>query len=161
MKNHNMRTIVAALALIATLWAWAGVERPTTLCVENTLGEVMTFALSENPKMTFKGTFVVIQAGEINVLKFKDLTRAYFTEEDPDAVAQAAATQSESVTTDSDIIGFKNFKPLTRVFVYTATGTLAKVAQTDIDGQLHLSVSDLPHGTYVIQAGHSSVKMRK
>lgn len=162
MKLNNIRTIIATFALLAGITqAWAGVERPTTLCVENTKGEVMTFPLSENPKMTFVGTYVVIKTSEPKLLKFKELTRAYFLEEDPDAVTDAAATPGETVSPGADVIGFSHFAPLTRVLIYSASGSIVKAAQTDVDGRLRLSVSDLPHGVYVIQAGHSSVKMSK
>lgn len=159
MTRISLKIFVATLALILSVYAKAGVERATTLCVVNAVGEEMTFPLSENPKMTFKGTYVVIQTNEVKLLRFKDLVRAYFTEEDPDGFT--APTVGETVTTDNDVIGFNHFKPLTRVFVYTASGSLAKVAQTDTEGKLRLSIGNLPHGLYVIKAGNSSVKLSK
>lgn len=160
MKNTISRIFLGISMLLCAAAVQAGVKNPTTLCVENTKGEVMAFALDERPIITFKGTYVIVQAGETKLLKFRDLTKAYFAEEDPTAVNDATG-EGESIKSGANTISFSHFKPLTTILVYTAGGTLVKRAQTTVSGELTISIQDLPKGFYVIKAGKTSVKLTK
>ncbi len=147
--------------LLIGLKAEAGVQDAKTLCIENVSGEVVTFPLLESPKMTFKGLYVIVQATAANskILKFKDLTKAYFTDEET-AVNSATATDEE-VATLSNTIEFSNFAPNTVIRVYTPSGMIAKQGYTDSDGRLQLSVNDLHRGTYIIKGGNTVFKYKK
>lgn len=150
---------IVALLLLFGLKVEAGVEDAKTLCIENVSGEVVTFPLIESPKMTFKGLYVIVQASESKILKFKDLTKAYFTDEET-AVKDAAAS-AEEVATLSNTIDFSNFAPNTVIRVYTPSGMIVKQGYTDAEGRLQLSVSDLHRGTYIIKGGNTVFKYKK
>ena len=148
--------------LLFGLKAEAGVENAKTLCVENVNGEVVTFPLLESPKMTFKGLYVIVQsqsASNSKILKFKDLTKAYFSDEET-AVNDVAAG-SEEVSALSNTIDFSNFAPNTVIRVYTPGGMLMKQGYTDADGRLQLTVSDLHRGVYIIKGGNTVFKYKK
>ena len=135
------------------LTAFAGVKNATTLCVEDKTGTVLKFALADRPKISFRGNYTVVQAAEIKLLQFRNLYKAYFTDEDdPTAVSEVAAGQ-ESIDARYGTVSFNGFKPLTPVLVYTPAGTLVKKAQTNVDGYLQMTLQDLPPGIYVVKAG--------
>ena len=77
MKQKIFSLVLLALCVVA---ASAGVKNATTLCIENLKGEVVQFPLTESPKMTFKGNFIVVQASATKVIRFKDVRQVYFTD---------------------------------------------------------------------------------
>ena len=151
---------ILMLMLFASPLAKAGVENATTLCIENTSGEVVSFALAEEPKIMFKGNYVVVQASEIKLLKFKDLTKAYSTAEDPDGIYGANLTQEE-ISTLLNTVQFRNFTPGANVLVYSVAGHLLHRTTIGEDGTLQYSLDNLLPGTYVIKAGKTSFKVYK
>ena len=149
------------LLMLAAITASAGVKNATTLCIEDKTGGVLKFYLSERPKIMFKGNYTIVQTSEIKLLQFRNLARAYFTdEEDPTAVDAAAAGQ-ETIEARANTINIEGFKPLTTVLVYTAAGTLLKKAQADVLGSAKVSVGELPSGVYVVKAGKTTFKMKR
>lgn len=150
---------IVALMLLFGLKAQAGVEDAKTLCIENVNGEVVTFPLIESPKMTFKGLYVIVQTSENKILKFKELTKAYFTEEE--TAVNAATASEEEIAAQSNTINFSNFAPNTVIRVYTTSGMIAKQGYTDAEGRLQLSVADLHRGTYIIKGGNTVFKYKK
>ena len=79
----------------------AGVKNATTLCIEDKTGGVLKFYLSERPKITFRGNYTIVQAGETKLLQFRNLAKAYFTDEDdPTGISEADA----SVNTQYSIV---------------------------------------------------------
>lgn len=131
----------------------AGVKNATTLCVEDKTGAVLKFALADRPKITFRGNYTVVQAAEVKLLQFRNLYKAYFTDEDDPSAVSDVAAGAETIDTRYGTVSFNGFKPLTPVLVYTPAGTLVKKAQTNVDGYLQMTLQDLPPGIYVVKAG--------
>lgn len=150
--------LIAFLALAITS-AQAGVEDAKTLCVEMKSGEVITFPLIDRPRMTFKGTYVVVAASESKVLKFKDVKMAYFTEEE--TAVNSAQQTPEAMANQGNTIVFSNYAPGTTVRVYTPNGNLMKQAVTDAEGRLALTIADLPVGIYLVKGGNTVFKFKK
>ena len=148
--------LLILIGLIATgNWSLvsAGVKNATTLCIEEKDGTVLKFTLASRPKITFRGNYTVVQADEIKLLQFRNLARAYFTDEDdPTAVSEVAAG-AEQMQANVNEVTFNGFKPLTPVLVYTTAGTLVKTGQTDVNGYLQMTMQDLPRGIYVVKTG--------
>ena len=88
----------------------------------------------------------------------KNLGNAYFTADDDPLAVGDQAFSDESMSAQAGTITLRNFKPLTRVLVYTTNGTLVKKAQTDVAGFLVFSLQDLPRGIYVVKAGKTTFK---
>ena len=138
--------------------ARAGVKNATTLCVVDKTGAELKFALADRPKISFRGSYTVIQAAEIKLLQFKNLYKAYFTDEDdPSAISDATANGQWSMVNGQ--WSMSNFKPLTNVLIYDTRGTLVRKAQTDVQGAAQVSVADLPPGIYIVKAGKMKFKI--
>ncbi len=145
--------------MLPVFGAKAAVDDAVTVCIEMTSGEVISLPLLERPRLTFKGTYVILQASENKVLKFKDLARVYFSDEET-AVNDATAT-GEEIDSQFDTVGFKNFAPNTVVRVYNPNGMILKRGYVGADGTLQLTTSDLGRGTYIIKAGKTTFKLMK
>lgn len=161
-KPETMKSkILSLFALLALAFtsAQAGVEDAKTLCVEMKSGEVITFPLIDRPRMTFKGTYVIVAASESKIMKFKDVKMAYFTEEE--TAVNSAELTPESMATLGNTIAFSNYAPGTKVRVYTPNGNLMKQAVTDAEGRLTLTIADLPVGIYFVKGGNTVFKFKK
>ncbi len=152
MKQKILSFILLALCTVA---ASAGVKGATTLCIENSKGEVVQFPLIETPKMTFKSTFVIVQASTTKVYRFKDIASVYFTD---DETGINDITDSEEINNFYNTVTLSKFAANTPVRVYTPAGMIVKQAKTDGEGSLQLSTADLPRGTYIIKAGKTAFK---
>lgn len=150
-------SIIATLLLLCCLGAQAGVENAVTLCIENKSGEVVEIPLIERPKISFKATYVILQASSTRIFKFKDLKQLYFTDEET-AVSDQSAAAGEGIEASADYVCFSNFAPNTTVRVYTPSGMIVKQTATDQNGRLQLSLSNLARGTYIIKAGKTTFK---
>ena len=155
------KTFLILTALIIAVIASAGVKNATTLCIEDKTNGVMKFYLSQRPKLSFRGNYAIVQAGETKLLQFRNLVRAYFTDEDDPTAINEVAADGEQIDCQIGNISLSGFKPLTRVLVYTPAGTLVKKAQADVQGTLDLSLADLPSGIYVVKVGKTTFKMQK
>lgn len=155
MKRKFLLSVLFALGVLTMS---AGVKNATTLCIENSKGEVVMFALDDSPKMTFKSTFVVVQASETKVFRFKDIAQVYFTDR---ATGITDATTEEEISNQLNTITLNKFTPNTPVRVYTTSGMIVKQANTDSEGSLQVSTSDLSRGTYIIKAGKTAFKFIK
>jgi hypothetical protein len=152
MKHKILSFILLALCTVA---ASAGVKDATTLCIENSKGETVKFALIESPKMTFKSTFVIVQASETKIFRFKEIASVYFTDEE---TGINDATTDEEVSNRLNTVSLTKFAANTAVRVYTPAGMIVKQTMTDADGSADVSTSDLPRGTYIIKAGKTAFK---
>lgn len=150
---------IVALMLLCSLGSKAAVDGAVTVCIENTSGEVISFPLLEQPKIVFKGTYVLVQASENKVMKFKDLKSVYFSDEET-AVIDAAATPEE-ISAQLSTIAFSNFAPGTVARVYTTAGMIVKRGYADADGKLKIQTADLCRGTYIVKAGKTTFKFTK
>lgn len=151
-------SIIASLLMLCTFSARAGVENATTLVIQNVSGEIVEFPLENSPKMTFKNTYVIVQAGINKIFKVKDIKKAYFTDE---TTAVNAVTTEEEIAAQANTIIFSSFAPNTPVRVYTPGGMIVKQAYTDAEGRLQLSIDDLHRGTYIIKGGKTVMKYKK
>ena len=156
MKRYLL--IISALFLLGVLSMKAGVENATTLCIENTKGEVVQFPLAESPKMMFKSTFAIVQASTTKVFKFKDIRQVYFTDR---TTGINDATTPEEISRQQNTITLNKFTPNSVVRVYTTSGMIAKQAYTDAEGALQMNTDDLARGTYIIKAGKTAFKFMK
>ena len=160
-----MKKILLLLLILMVNGQWSmingGVKDATTLCIEDKTGAVLKFSLASRPKITFRGNYTVVQADEVKLLQFRNLSRAWFEAEDPDAVNSQCSMLNAQCSMANGLWSFSGFKPLTRVLIYTVNGTLVQKAQTDTSGRLQLSTADLPTGIYVVKAGKMSFKMAK
>lgn len=152
MKQKILSLILFALCTVA---ASAGVERATTLCIENSKGEVVQFPLAESPKMTFKSTFIVVQASATKVFRFKDVKQVYFTD---DATGIDEVAGGEEIDNRYNTVTLSKFAANIPVRVYTTGGMIVKQAATDGEGTLQISIDDLPRGTYIVKAGKTAFK---
>ena len=140
--------------------ARAGVKNATTLCVEDKTGAVLKFSLADRPKISFRGNYTVIQAAEIKLLQFRNLYKAYFTdEEDPTAINEVSASGMPQASIVNGEWSMANFKPLTNVLIYDTRGNPVRKAQTDVQGAAQVSVGDLPSGIYIVKAGKMKFKI--
>ena len=154
-----MRKFSLIVLLFAAVIATAGVKNATTLCIEDKSGGVLEFALTDRPKITFRAKYTIVQwANDVKLLQFANLAKAYFTADDDPLAVSDQAFSDESMSAQAGTITLRNFKPLTRVLVYTTNGTLVKKAQTDVAGFLVFSLQDLPRGIYVVKAGKTTFK---
>ena len=155
MKQKIFSLVLLALCVVA---ASAGVKNATTLCIENLRGEVVQFPLTESPKMTFKGNFIVVQASATKVIRFKDVRQVYFTD---GATGINDATAGEEIDNQLNTITLNKFAANIPVRVYTTSGMIVKQATTDSEGSLQISTGDLSRGTYIIKAGKTAFKFIK
>ena len=161
-KTTAMKKILLliTLTLTLTLTLSAGVKNATTLCVEDKTGAVLKFSLADRPKISFRGNYTVIQAAEIKLLQFRNLYKAYFTdEEDPTAINEVSASGMPQASIVNGEWSMANFKPLTNVLIYDTRGNLVRKAQTDVQGAAQVSVGDLPSGIYIVKAGKMKFKI--
>lgn len=156
MKRYLL--IISALFLLGVLSIKAGVENATTLCIENTKGEVVQFPLSESPKMMFKSSFAIVQASTTKVFRFKEIRQVYFTDR---TTGINDATTPEEISRQLNTITLNKFAANTVVRVYTTSGMIAKQAYTDSEGSLQITTDDLARGTYIIKAGKTAFKFMK
>lgn len=152
------------LALGHSATASAGVKNATTLCIENKDGSVLKFYLSERPKIIFKGNYTIVQTAETKLLQFRNLRKAYFTDEDDPTGLDNSEQRMENNTHFSMVNGqwsMNNFPPLTTVLVYTPGGTLVSKAQTNTQGSATISLDNLPTGVYIVKAGKMKFKIAR
>ena len=152
------------LALGYSATASAGVKNATTLCIEDKTGGVLKFYLSERPKIIFKGNYTIVQTGETKLLQFRNLRKAYFTDEEDPTGLENSEQRIGNNAQWSMVNGqwsMDNFPPLTTVLVYTPGGTLVSKAQTNTQGSATISLGSLPSGVYIIKAGKMKFKIAK
>lgn len=153
MKKIILLLLICSFQFTFLNVANAGVKNATTLCIEQKDGTLLKFTLASRPKITFRGNYTVVQADEVKLLQFRNLVRAYFTDEDDPTAVSDVAAGAEQMEATGNAVTFNGFKPLTPVLIYTTAGTLVKKAQTDVNGYLQMTLQDLPRGIYVVKAG--------
>lgn len=166
-KNKTIPSTMALrkltfLFLFATIFASAGVKNATTLCIEDNNGTVLKYALQERPQIIFLGNYAVVRSSEIKILQLRNLVKAYFLNENEEPDTVNSATKAEGkISVQAGAISLADFKPATKVLVYTTSGTLVRLGEADATGSLILPIGDLPEGIYVVKAGKTVFKMMR
>ena len=105
-----------------------------------------------------------MQTAETKLLQFRNLRKAYFTDEDDPTGLDDSEQRIENNTHFSMVNGqwsMNNFPPLTTVLVYTPGGTLVSKAQTNTQGSATISLDNLPTGVYIVKAGKMKFKIAR
>ncbi len=155
MKKPILMCLLATLCVMPT---FGGVS----LVVILTSSEEVTFALSENPSITFSGGNMIVNESPSYTYSIADVSKYTFKESTPTDVNDANVTSS-GVTFSrlGDVFTIEGLPSGVEAYAYGAFGGVVDRTKSDADGVATLNLSAAGAGVYVLSAGGSSIKVTK
>lgn len=147
------RTLLAAIAALFCLSAMA---EDFNLYIINAASEKTTYAVTDLQKITFEDGSVVVTttAGTTATVAISDIAKMYFNTESAEGIN---AISQSAISFDGNTIHFA--ESADKVSVYSASGSLVATG-SQLAGST-LSLSDMPHGVYIVAIDGKSFKVIK
>lgn len=148
--------------IIAMIWAalpfdgiFAADERFLVLNAKD--GTKTTFALSENPKISFSnGELSVVCSNRTFSISLADIQNYAFLQE---STGIAEVIKDGSVKLENGFVVFNGLATGSKVAVYMQDGKLVRKGIADSKGSAVLSLSGLPKGILILQSNKTSIKV--
>lgn len=133
----------------------------TALIVHQKSGEVVYYSFSEQPKVTYLGTNLVITTSKTkveyplaNLLKFSFGDMA-------NSVGAVASESKTEVRLDNGAIAVTGAKPSSVLAIYNTNGMLINSHIVDENGNAYIFISNLTKGIYIIKSDNITFKFIK
>lgn len=123
-------------------------------------GTVRTISLTENPATTFQNDKLVISTSKSTISIPLDQVRKYTFELGQTDGVDEKVSESVSFSHNAESIKFRNLKSGSKISLWSSSGILIKQIEAG-DGETTVSVSDLPDGTYIVNANGITYKIIK
>jgi hypothetical protein len=153
--------IVILFSTIALLVA-IQVKSQTTIVVQSILGSTQTYSLSDNGKLYFASTNLIIYDGTTQVsVPLNEIQKIYFAQNSSVEDLNIASTQNIALYPNpaNNVIRLKNLNSSTLVSIYSMEGRL--VLSKECASDESIDVSCLQKGFYVVRASNKSFKLIK
>ena len=156
-----MKTFLLSFLLThSCLFAMAD-ENPTHFVVWSKDGNPVAYNLSENPKVTFTETDLIISAKGIEVTYAIDKMARFTYEDDEETPIKDLQNDEMIFKLKGEYLLFPALKANSSVSIYSAGGKLIfkKIVQTS--GEYSFPISSLSAGTYLVTANGVTYKIIK
>lgn len=132
----------------------------TALIVHLKSGEVVYYSFSEQPKVTYSGTDLLLTTTKTKV-EYPLANLQKFTFGDmANGIGDVLINKAEMKLENGAIV-VTNAKPSSVVSIYNASGMLAKSHVVDENGNAYISSSNLKEGIYIIKSDNVTFKFIK
>ena len=133
--------------------------KETQLIVWAKNGEKVAFLLSENPKITFSETDIIITSKDMIVTySLENMLRFTYENEINTSVINV---NDNLLKFDGEVLLFPNLKVNSNIAVYTLVGKVVFSKTTDVNGDFLLPVSYLEAGVYIVNVNGIIYKILK
>lgn len=148
------KTIIATLLLAASLPTLADEYQYLTITQKSTAKSIELASIQKITFETQAGNVVVTTTeGEVR-FPLSEMEKMYFSAT-ADAI-KAMPLQSENLKMDRGELKVKG-EGLLRI--YTANGALQRMAK--VNGETSINLDNLPQGTYIVNMGNQTIKIKK
>ena len=130
--------------------------------IENTNGETVSFLLSEDPHFKFNGQTVTVTTDDVTIdYEAEEIARVYLTKSIPTGIdiSELPANKEGKLSIEAGRIVITGLQPSESANVYQLTGVLAATMKADQEGQLVISIDDMPAKVSIIKTKHQSFKI--
>lgn len=132
----------------------------TALIVHQKSGEVVYYSFSEQPKVTYSGTDLVLTTSKTKV-EYPLANLLKFTFGDMANGVEDVMESKAEVKLGNGAIALTGAKPSSVVSIYNASGMLINSQTVDENGNAYLSSSNLAEGIYIIKSDNVTFKFMK
>lgn len=133
--------------------------KETQLIVWAKNGEKVAFLLSENPKIKFSETDIIITSKDMIVTySLENMLRFTYENEINTSVINV---NDNLLKFDGEVLLFPNLKVNSNIAVYTLVGKVVFSKTTDVNGDFLLPVSYLEAGVYIVNVNGIIYKILK
>ncbi len=149
------------ISLFLMLYCLSGIAQTKHVVLETTFGERMICQFSENPKLVHNDKTVTLTTTRVTITyQASEITKVYI---DGDSSSGISGTSVEKgkLTLSDDAIYLSGLSASEQVRVYTTNGKLISSHKTTENGDLILSLSNLPKGLYIIKTKNQSFKITR
>ena len=126
--------------------------------VEKKSGEKFSFLLEDNPLISFKDGYLVVNGSPETSYAIDGVKNYHFTEFDQTDVQNLGVDELCFLSVDNDAISVENANPGTSVVLYDAAGVGILDVVVDLSGVASI-VLPIKKGVYVLSVGGKSVKL--
>lgn len=154
------RKLTTLLLLFLTFSAIVS-EPVKNLAVWSKDGTKVAYALSENPRITFTETYLLIATNGVEInYALENMER--FTYEKSDATGLTNLTTNETTfKLSEEYLIFPSLKANSTVSIYNLNGTLVFKKRISIDGEYAFSLSDFKTDVYIVSVNGLTYKIIK
>lgn len=146
-----------ALLLLAMPLSMSLASNVRFLIVYGKDGTYTSFALAEEPKVTFTGGELCIESSSSTFsMSLADVQNYTFSVE---STGISEAIKEGNVKLENGFVVFSGFAEGSRVTVNTLEGKLVSERKTDSEGSAVLDLSGLPKGILLIHSNKTSIKV--
>jgi hypothetical protein len=154
-----MRTkrIIIALALAALPLVECLAEGVKFLIVNSKDGTQTSFALAEEPRLSFSnGELCIVSSTRTFSMSLADVQNYAFLNE---TTGIAEVIKAGSVKLENGFIVFSGLTAGSRIAVYTQDGKIVKESKAETNGSAVVEVSGLPKGILLLHSNNTSIKI--
>jgi hypothetical protein len=157
-----MKKIALLLLLLLFTIGVKAADNQNTLVVLTKNGIRTAFVLKDKPEVTFRGTDLVITAGEVETtFPLADVLRFEYEQDDVTGIIEHHA-ETPAVSYDaSGTLVVTNVPAGAAVSVYSSDGKLVQQLTPRRTGTYRLPLSGLPKGVYFVRIGTATCKITK
>lgn len=159
-KNKSCWPATLLTLLLINLMPTTAKANDKVLQVWQSDGKVMNIKLSEEPVTTYSDGNLIIKTTKTTVTFPLENVVRYTYSGGTVGISSPAAMSSE-MSADGETLLFSGLKPGTDIFIYTASGQMARKVITSEQSQTAVTVSDLPTGVYVVKTNGITYKITK
>ena len=113
-------------------------------------GSRVLFSLSEEPRISYAGDMVTIQAGTTIEYPFQSIRKMTFEGEEAEGISQAETTPARPFASDGATVSFQPSDRDLRVRLVAASGTVVREFTVRRGEPSQLSLSAFPAGVYLM-----------
>jgi hypothetical protein len=139
-----------------------GDEAGDHVVIEHTNGETVSFLLSEDPRFKFNGQTVTVTTDDVTIdYKAEEIARVYLTKSIPTGIdiSELPANKEGNLSIEAGRIVITGLQPSESASVYQLSGVLAATMKANQEGQLVISIDDMPAKVSIIKTKHQSFKI--
>ena len=139
-----------------------GDEAGDHVVIEDTNGETVSFLLSEDPHLKFNGQTVTVTTADVTIdYKAEEIARVYLTKSIPTGIdiSELPTNKEGKLSIEEGRIVITGLQAGESACVYQLTGVLAATMKANQEGQLIISINDMPGKISIVKTKHQSFKI--
>lgn len=157
MKKRIFTLLLFVELLSANMWA----DGTNGLWIVKKSGEKVGFTFTQEPSIAYSNMMLIITAGDVeSEIPINEIEQIYFAS-DVTAINNRIDETHPVIDVVSDGVILSGFNARKEVDVYDVTGRVVKSSSLGKNDVLHLSLSNLSAGIYIVSVGSYSVKIKK
>jgi hypothetical protein len=160
-----MKKSLLLLTLLIALPMGLTADQLTTLVVLTKDHAQHQFVIAEaKPQVTFEGSDLKVTCAKTSAsatFALKDVLRFTYVKTEADGIDELKNDDGSDISLEGGTLVISQLKANTTVGIYTTDGRLVQQLKARRTGSYRFSLSQLPHGVYLVKAGNTTYKITK